>query len=371
MTHSTIADNIIIGAGLAGLYCAWQLHKQQRSFILLEAEHHAGGRIRAASETTPVDTGATWFWPHQHKIARLLQELDIPVLQQFTDGDSLFQPASTGGAAPVQKMQYQQALSYRIANGTTRLTETLRQKLPEQAQFYGSKVTSIARSQDQGTANHWQVKVTPSAKSRGEKDTPQIFESQNLFIAIPPRMVVQHLTPERWLPSDSDVIEHLKQQQTWMSAQAKYIAVFDKPYWREKGLSGFAISQQGPLAEIHDASQDDLFALFGFVGVPATQRKNLKPEDLKMWCRQQLCSLFDMPEPKHDDIQDWSRQNNVVTSWDLEEPPRHSHVNMNLVYLATASLHCYFIASEFSQTEPGYMEGALDAVDTALSKFNR
>ncbi len=47
-----------------------------------------------------------------------------------------------------------------------------------------------------------------------------------------------------------------------------------RPFWREKGLSGDAMSRYGPLVEVHDATdpKTGLGALFGFVGVPATGR---------------------------------------------------------------------------------------------------
>ncbi|KFA90172.1 hypothetical protein Q664_29805 [Archangium violaceum Cb vi76] len=51
---------------------------------------------------------------------------------------------------------------------------------------------------------------------------------------------------------------------TWMAPHAKYVAVFDEPFWRRLGLSGEARSRVGPLAEVHDASDcGGEAALFG------------------------------------------------------------------------------------------------------------
>ena len=62
----------------------------------------------------------------------------------------------------------------------------------------------------------------------------------------------------------------------WMAPHAKYIAIYDTPFWREQGLSGEARSARGPLGEIHDASMPGgSAALFGFFGVPARVRKNV------------------------------------------------------------------------------------------------
>ena len=60
-----------------------------------------------------------------------------------------------------------------------------------------------------------------------------------------------------------------------MAPHAKYVAVFDTPFWREAGLSGAGRSGRGPMTEIHDASlPGQAAALFGFLGVPPDVRKS-------------------------------------------------------------------------------------------------
>ena len=39
-----------------------------------------------------------------------------------------------------------------------------------------------------------------------------------------------------------------------MAAQGKFIATYPRAFWREKGLSGQAFSQVGPMIEMHNAS---------------------------------------------------------------------------------------------------------------------
>ncbi len=41
-----------------------------------------------------------------------------------------------------------------------------------------------------------------------------------------------------------------------MAGHAKVVALYERPFWREQGLSGDAISHCGTLAEIHDARND-------------------------------------------------------------------------------------------------------------------
>ena len=61
---------------------------------------------------------------------------------------------------------------------------------------------------------------------------------------------------------------------TWMAGQAKFCALYEKPFWRETGLSGQGFSQRGPMGEIHDGSNNGQgpYGLTGFVGIPAAQR---------------------------------------------------------------------------------------------------
>ena len=41
-----------------------------------------------------------------------------------------------------------------------------------------------------------------------------------------------------------------------MAGHAKFIALYERAFWREAGCSGTAMSQRGPLTEIHDASDE-------------------------------------------------------------------------------------------------------------------
>jgi len=91
----------IIGAGLSGLYAAYQLEKAGISYVVLEARAQTGGRIiscaggpapslSGAEAEGRVDLGATWIWPSfQPQLAALTAELDIALIPQTEDGDTL------------------------------------------------------------------------------------------------------------------------------------------------------------------------------------------------------------------------------------------------------------------------------------------
>lgn len=75
------ADVVVVGAGLAGLTAARQLHKAGKSVIVLEARDRVGGRCFSRSigrgATDVANMGATFVGPTQLKIQALMAELGI------------------------------------------------------------------------------------------------------------------------------------------------------------------------------------------------------------------------------------------------------------------------------------------------------
>ncbi|MFF2082807.1 flavin monoamine oxidase family protein [Nocardia sp. NPDC058176] len=74
---------VVIGAGLSGLVAARELRRQGVEVVVLEADDRLGGR--ALSETTPlgsrVDLGGQWIGHDHHRITALAAELGV---QKFT-----------------------------------------------------------------------------------------------------------------------------------------------------------------------------------------------------------------------------------------------------------------------------------------------
>ncbi|WP_188113332.1 flavin monoamine oxidase family protein [Nocardioides humilatus] len=71
----------VVGAGLAGLSCAWTLHRQGHDVVVLEARDRVGGRTW--STTLPngvvVERGGEWIDADQHTIRRFCAELGLPL----------------------------------------------------------------------------------------------------------------------------------------------------------------------------------------------------------------------------------------------------------------------------------------------------
>ena len=126
----------------------------------------------------------------------------------------------------------------------------------------------------------------------------------------------------------------------------------------------------GPLVEIHDASAsaEGGFALFGFIGLPVASRKKLSHEQLISKCQQQLGAIFGSEALNHQSscLVDWSLDKWVATEQDGTESPQHPDFNLYQHQQELLALNAHLIASEFADSEAGYIEGALIAVDNSM-----
>jgi monoamine oxidase len=71
----------VVGAGLAGLTCAWALHRKGYEVIVLEARDRVGGRTwsTALDNGVVVERGGEWIDADQHTIRKLCAELELPL----------------------------------------------------------------------------------------------------------------------------------------------------------------------------------------------------------------------------------------------------------------------------------------------------
>lgn len=85
-----------MGAGVAGLAAADRLHAACRSILVLEAGDRVGGRT--LSRRVPggsIDLGATWFWPGEEHVARVVRRFAVSTFEQSIDGDAVFERADS------------------------------------------------------------------------------------------------------------------------------------------------------------------------------------------------------------------------------------------------------------------------------------
>ena len=162
-----------------------------------------------------------------------------------------------------------------------------------------------------------------------------------------------------------------------MAAQAKVVAVYERPFWREAGWSGDAMSRRGPLVEIHDASgapsvPDALYALFGFVGAPAVVRQG-QSEVLLEHAKQQLARLFgDVAlQPVKIILQDWAEERHMATPLDAKALAQHPDNGLPPALVDLAQGRLLLAGSEVAPEFGGYLEGALSTAELAFHQLGK
>lgn len=348
MTQARIA---IVGGGLAGLYAAYRLHRLGVDFDLFEARSRLGGRILATG-SAGFDLGPSWFWPDfQPRMQNLVTELGLPVFEQYSAGAAVLEDRSIG---VVRRPGYLSANpSMRVAGGTAQLVATLSGLLPPAHLHLNASLTAVTL---EGTAV--QLQFADSA------DRSQTYT--HLWLALPPRLIAG-IAFRPSLPEQD--VGPLMAVPTWMAAHAKYVAHYTNPFWREAGLSGDAFSRIGPLVEIHDAGNNKGAALFGFFGINAAQRAGLSASEIKAACRAQLQRLFgvEAANPVEDFFYDWAADTCTATEQDRLSGGEHAALDAGFVLSAPWTDRVRLVGSEAAVEQGGYMEGALAAVDRALS----
>lgn len=119
------------------------------------------------------------------------------------------------------------------------------------------------------------------------------YAARAVLIAIPPALQ----TKIDWSPPLPPVYAQLAQRMP-MGSITKVVAIYEKPFWREAGLSGHALKLSGALRVTFDVSPPDgsYGQITGFgVGPLARNLLHLSPDDRTAHYRAELQALF--PEP--------------------------------------------------------------------------
>jgi monoamine oxidase len=150
---------------------------------------------------------------------------------------------------------------------------------------------------------------------------------------------------------------------TWMAGQAKLVATYPAPFWRDQGLNGDAISHCGPLAEIHDASPShgQAGALFGFAQPGAARQAGFQKDAIA-----QLACLFgpDAATPDQVFVKDWSADTATATLAD--QTPLTDHPFYQAL---PPTQRLFFAGTEAAPEDGGFLEGALAATEAALANI--
>jgi monoamine oxidase len=121
----------VVGAGLAGLSCAWWLHRHGHQVVVLEARDRVGGRTWSTTlpDGTVVERGGEWIDADQHLIRRFCAELGLPLAPHGVR----FHRRRVGGAVPsLDDLESTlRIVAAAIPDGDTTLAEAFRSALGE------------------------------------------------------------------------------------------------------------------------------------------------------------------------------------------------------------------------------------------------
>lgn len=348
-------DILIVGAGLTGLAIADALIRAGRDVQVIEGRDRIGGRILTAEVAgAAFDLGPAWFWPGQPRVAALAQRLGLEVFEQFSEGRLVFEGAD--GAVRRDLDMAPMAGSLRLAGGLSGLTTGLAAEIGDQAIRTGHRLTAISS-------------INGKVAAEIDAGEPITITADQVILAAPPRLLEANFDFSPHLPTAAR--QEMRATPTWMAGHAKIIAIYPRPFWRDAGLNGDAMSHRGPLAEIHDATPTDssVGALFGFSSVPPAGRQS--KNQLMSAAKAQLASLFG-PEaltPTEIILQDWAIEDLTATKDDETPPASHPAYGPidSLSDLWGGRLH--ITSSETAPTFGGFIEGALEAAEIKAAEL--
>ncbi|WP_273447364.1 flavin monoamine oxidase family protein [Neolewinella agarilytica] len=336
-------ETLIIGAGLAGLTAAYELHKAGKPFLLLEARDRIGGRIltsRVKGES-PLELGATWFGKKHTALVSLLEELKIPSFEQVTGGRAIYEAISTSPAQVVQ-LPHNDEPSYRIAGGSDAVIRKLAETLPAGSIRLSEPVQSISLEVD--------VLVVSTKK--------QNYHADRVISTLPPYLLVNsiNITPE--LPET--FLRVANTTHTWMGESIKVGLRYASPFWRADGGPGGTIfSNVGPVSEMYDHTnvEDNHYALKGFLNgayhsLTREERCDLVLNQLRKYYGDVVDSYTSYEEAV------WRHESHTFLPYEEHLLP-HQHNGHPIFRTPLLEGRLLLAGAETAVLFPGYMDGAV------------
>lgn len=188
-----------------------------------------------------------------------------------------------------------------------------------------------------------------------------IARGRRVIVAMPPSMAGRiSYTPR--LPADREQL----QLRTVMGATTKCFALYDRPFWRERGFSGEAVSSDSPCAVAFDNSvvgadgRIEQPALLGFMVGARARSWSMRPAEERKAAILESFARYWGPEaknPKHYEEKDWSAEP-FIGGCPVANPSSGATIQFGATLRQPVG-HIHWAGTETSDTWNGYMEGAV------------
>ena len=350
-------DIAIIGGGLSGLALADQLEARGVDWQLLEARDRLGGRVltKVDPDGTAHDLGPAWIWPHQTRAQGLLLELGLESYEQYSRGQLMFE--DNAGQVKRDLNFSTMAGALRVVGGLGVLPKMIASRLPPSRIYTSTPVVSI-----EAEGEGYGISVADGPIQR--------LHAKRIVISVPLRLAAHSIDFGNLVPKEAHT--SMVSVPTWMAGHGKIVAVYPRPFWREKGWSGDAISQRGPLMEVHDASGNGEFgtgAIFGFIH-PDIIVRELSLHDIETAAIRQFTHLFgdEASCPRNVYSKIWLADRFTAAR---EDASSYDHPPGGLPHLLRAleKDQIFFNVTEVASDEPGLVEGALAIAEDTLRRL--
>lgn len=339
-------DVVVVGAGISGLVAARALIAQGLKVVVIEARDRVGGRLisRAGPGGTKFDLGATWFWPNEPNVNRLIDELEVATFAQHLDGDSMYHQPTGSQRLEGNRLDVP---SGRFVEGADSLPAAIASQLPQ---------GSIALAEMVEAIEHRESDVAILTSSRR-------YIAQHAVLAIPPALAMHQIS---FMPNLPEQLAGLaKATPVWMGAITKVVAIYSEPFWRSEGLAGSAFSNYGPLREVHDMSDRNgqSGAVFGFVPHSTS--------DTTVSATAAVSQLVEIFGPRAADpvevfINDWRREP-LTSPPGVELLTNYQTYGHRLYAEPALGGRLHWSSTETATQSPGHIEGAIVAANRAVA----
>jgi monoamine oxidase len=191
-------------------------------------------------------------------------------------------------------------------------------------------------------------------------------KAAHVVVAIPPPLA-SRIIYDPLLPPERDQLT----QRLGMGNLTKVEAFYDKPWWRDDGLTGAAVSDTGPAKTTFDVSPQDgsIGGLLGFVGGDEARRFSGRKTALVAAVLDNFATYFGpkAKTPTHWEVQEWARE-----EWTRGCPTALAPPGLLTEYgraLIPPIGRIHWAGTETATYWHGYMDGAVRSGERAAAEI--